>query len=43
MTLNSAAEKRQKRSFLFAMLIAKMKLQVDLFSNDEEDESDDKD
>ena len=39
----AAAEKRQKRSLRFATLSAKMELQVDLFSDDEEDKSDDKD
>ena len=39
----AAAEKRQKRSLRFVTLSAKMELQVDLFSNDGEDKSDDKD
>ena len=37
----AAAEKRQKRSLRFTTLSTKMKLQVDLLSDDEEDESDD--
>ena len=39
----AAAEKRQKRSLRFTTLSTKMKLQVDLLSDDEEDESDDQD
>ena len=39
----AAAEKRQKRSLRFATLSAKMELQVDLFSDDKKDKSDDKD